>query len=92
MTYTAADIVILDQADVLERFFWAKANELAYQYKRPLEWIERGLQACERVNMPHDYFIDRYLKKLDIPKHDGVSSAMQDILDEVRPSGRHTKD
>lgn len=85
-TYDASSITILESDQVLERFFWAKANDLAHTYKKPLEWIERGLQACERVRVPHDYFIDRYLKKLPIPKDEGVDAAMRDILIEQRPS------
>lgn len=83
--YTASSITILASEQVLERFFWAKANDLALTYKKPLEWIERGLNACERVQMPHDYFIDRYLKKLPIPKDEGVDAAMRDLLIEERP-------
>ena len=71
-TYTASSIAILEPEQVIERFFWAKANYLAVTYRKPLEWIERGLQACERVQVPHDYFIDRYLKKWPIPKDEGV--------------------
>lgn len=85
--YTAASITILESNEVLERFFWAKANDLAVTYRKPLEWIERGLQACERVQVPHDYFIDRYLKKLPIPKDQGVDAAFRDLLIEARQSG-----
>lgn len=84
-TYTASSIAILEPEQVLERFFWAKANDLAVTYRKPLEWIERGLQACERVRVPHDYFIDRYLKKLPIPKDQAVDAAMRDLLIEARP-------
>lgn len=91
MSYDAASIRVLDHDEVLSKFFWAKANDLAATYCRPLEWIERGLQACERVNVPHDYFIDRYLKKLPLPKHDGVDAAMRDINIENRPSPSKTR-
>ena len=84
--YDASSITILEHEQVLERFFWAKANELAVTYRKPLEWIERGLQACERVRVPHDFFIDRYLKKLPLPKDEGVDAAMRDLLTEQRPS------
>lgn len=84
--YDASAITILESDQVLERFFWAKANTLAVTYRKPLEWIERGLQACERVRVPHDYFIDRYLKKQPIPKDQGVDAAMRDLLIEARPS------
>ena len=83
-TYTASSIAILEPEQVLERFFWAKANDLAVTYRKPLEWIERGLQACERVCVPHDYFINRYLKKLPIPKDQAVDAAMRDMLIEAR--------
>jgi len=86
VSYTASSITILEPEQVLERFFWAKANDLAVTYRKPLEWIERGLQACERVRVPHDYFIDRYLKKLPIPKDQAVDAAMRDLLIEARPS------
>jgi len=86
VSYTASSITILEPEQVLERFFWAKANDLAVTYRKPLEWIERGLQACERVRVPHDYFIDRYLKKLPIPKDQAVDAAMRDLLLEARPS------
>ena len=85
VSYTASSITILEPEQVLERFFWAKANDLALTYRRPLEWIERGLQACERVRVPHDYFIDRYLKKLPIQKDQAVDAAMRDLLSEARP-------
>lgn len=83
--YTAASITVLAQEQVLERFFWAKAHDLAQTYHRPLAWIERGLQACERVRKPHDYFIDRYLKRLPVPKDEGVEAAFKDVLLEQQP-------
>ena len=88
MTYTAESISILSEQDVLSRFFWAKSGALAEQYRKPVEWIERGLQACERVNVPHDYFIDRYLRKLPIAKDEGMEAAFFDILKEQRVKHR----
>jgi hypothetical protein len=84
MTYTADSITILSEQETLERFFWAKSGALAEQYRKPVDWIERGLQACERVNIPHDYFIDRYLRKLTIAKDEGMEAAFFDILKEQR--------
>ena len=86
MTYDASAIRILDQHEVAEKFFWAKAGILANTYKRPVEWIERGLLACERANVPHDYFVDRYLNKQPIPQHEGVDAAMRELWIESRPS------
>lgn len=89
MTYDASSIQVLDRDEVFSKFFWAKANDLSITYCRPLAWIERGLQACERACVPHDYFIDRYLKKQPISKHDGVDAAMRDIHIEGRQT--HSK-
>ena len=43
------------------------AAELAKDFEKDLGWIERGLDACERAGVSHQYFIDRYLLKKDIP-------------------------
>lgn len=82
--YNADSIKILDHDEAIERWFWAKAGELATQYSRHEEWVSRGLQACERAGVPHNFFIDKYLKKLPHPKHDGVTEAMREILLEER--------
>ena len=82
--YNADSIKILDHDEAIERWFWAKAGELATQYSRPEEWVSRGLQACERAGVHHNFFIDKYLKKLPLPKHDGVTEAMREILLEER--------
>lgn len=82
--YDASSIRILAPEQAQERFFWAKAGTLAAEYSRPVEWIERGLLACERAGVPHDYFINRYLKKQPLPKHDGVDAAMRDLWVEQR--------
>jgi len=74
--YTAAHIQILDAGQAAHRWFWAEAGLLATQYRRPEEWIRRGLLACETVGVSHDYFVDRYLKKQPIPFHPGVDDAM----------------
>lgn len=78
--YTATNIRILDTDEVCERFPWAEAHELALTYKKPQEWIERGLKACDRVRVSHDYFIDRYLRKLHIPMREDVNAAITDLL------------
>lgn len=79
MTYTAANIRILDPAEIRARFFWAQAGELATQYRRPESWIRRGLLACEAAGVAHDYFIDRYLRRLPIPRDTAVESAFREL-------------
>jgi hypothetical protein len=78
--YTAASIRILSDAEVVDRFDWAKVGALAVEYKRDEGWIRRGLAACETAGVSADYFIDRYLRKLPIPKHDGVEAAFWESM------------
>lgn len=44
-----------------------KINNLANEFNKDSGWIERGLEACDRAGVSHDYFIKRYLLKEDIP-------------------------
>lgn len=80
--YNADSIRILDAGDIVERFDWAQAAELAAQYRRPQQWIERGLEACRRAGVERDYFIDRFLKRLPIPRNDVVDAAFRELLTE----------
>jgi len=79
-TYTAADIKILATGQVVHRWVWAEVGLLATQYRRSEEWIRRGLLACDAAGVSHDYFVDRYLRKLPIPLHPGVDAAMRELL------------
>lgn len=88
-TYTAANIQILDAGQIAHRWFWAEAGLLATQYRRPEEWIRRGLLACEVAGVSHDYFVDRYLRKQPVPLHSGVDSAMRALMDRANGPGRH---
>lgn len=79
MSYTAADIRILEPSEVEERFNWAKVGRLAKEYNRPANWIARSLRACDHAGVSHQYFIDRYLCHLSIPKDESVDSAMREL-------------
>lgn len=59
-SYTAENIRILSDAEVFDSFDWAKVGHIASQYGKDIEFIKRGLSACERVGAPPDYFIRRY--------------------------------
>ncbi len=87
-TYTAANIQVLDTGQIAHRWFWAEAGLLATQYRRPEEWIRRGLLACEAVGVPHEYFVDRYLRKQPIPLHPGVDAAMRALMERTKATGR----
>jgi hypothetical protein len=60
--YTAADIVVLREDELSDRFLWVKAGELARQYPHaPVEFIERMLVACEAARFDVQCAIARYL-------------------------------
>lgn len=77
--YNASCIKILDQAEINRRWNWANAARLAEQYKRPQAWIERGLRACEAAGVDPAYFLDRYLKRLPIPRNEAVEAAYREL-------------
>jgi len=79
MTYTASNIVILTTAEIADRFGWAKVAELAERYRRPEQWIARGLEACRRAGVDPDYFERRYLQRQDIPRNEQVDAAMREM-------------
>lgn len=79
----------METREVMEAFVWAKAGELAARSGKSVDWIRRGLDACERAGVPHTYFILRYIDgdksvKLNLD----VDEAMRDINKEARPSNR----
>jgi hypothetical protein len=87
--YTASSIRILPAPEAVEKFAWLKAEELAARTGKPIDWIKRGLQACEQSGVGHDYFIRRYLNgDRSAPRNRDVESAMADILKSLRPSNR----
>jgi len=65
--YTASNIKVLSDEEILDTQPWVLLDSLANQYKKPRVFIERGLSVCQILGISSDYFIDRYLKGLDIP-------------------------
>jgi len=53
---------------------WSMAISLAEQFNHDIKLIERGLMACELAGAPHSYYIDKYLKKLDVPINKDVNT------------------
>ena len=52
---------------------WSMAASLAEEFNGNEKLIQRGLVACELANVHHSYYVDRYLKKLDVPVNVDVS-------------------
>lgn len=87
--YTASSIRILSAPDAIEKFAWLKAESLAARTGKPVDWIKRGLQACEQSGVGHDYFVRRYLDgDRSAPRNRNVEEAMADLLKGLRPSNR----
>lgn len=82
--YTANSIKILDDADIIDRFDWARAGEWARLYHYPLDWCQRALEACRRANVDPEYIEARYLRREPIERIPAVDEAMRDILSEAR--------
>lgn len=85
--YTAADIRIPSDAEIIARQPWVRAGELADQHGVPVEWVRRGLEACDRAGVPDGYFIARYLAREPSVALDArVDAAMREIAIEDRDS------
>ncbi|EPR6391085.1 hypothetical protein ACU7RR_004291 [Providencia stuartii] len=68
MSYDEKSIRILKPEEAIDRFDWLKAEELAREYTCPLDWVKRGFEASRRLGISPEHFIDKYVRKLDIPK------------------------
>lgn len=72
--YTADNIKILSDQEVLDDVPWVVHHSLANQYSRPLEFIQRGLEACRLSGVSSAYFINRYLEgDKTVPVNDAVA-------------------
>ena len=92
MSYTAANIRVLTEQEVDERFTWARVGALAQKYSRPSDWIARGLEACRRANVEPEYFIARYLERdASTPFNAAVDEAMREILLETCAAERRKR-
>jgi hypothetical protein len=91
--YTADNIKVLKQSEVQDRFDnWAStAHQLAHDYKKPIEFIERGLEACRRSHVSESYFVNRYLKEdKTIEQNLLVAEAYKDLMKEQNVYGAYT--
>ena len=72
--YTASSIAILSDIERISdpTFDWELAQQLAGDFCRPVEFIERGILACREAGISPEYFIDRYLLKKPIPMNEEV--------------------
>ena len=96
--YTASSIVILSDSERLSdpTFDWELAQQLARDFCRPVEWVERGIRACREAGTDPQYFINRYLhhqsqtERMLIPMNQDVDQAYREILKGVYQRGLTT--
>ncbi len=82
-SYNAANIHIATDAEVLDRWDWAKVGHWAQQYRVPAEWLERAVEATRRAGKDPEYIRDRYLRQdASVPLDEAVDAAMREIRDE----------
>ena len=82
-SYTAANIHIAKDAEILDRWDWAKVGHWAQQYRVPAEWLERAVEACRRAGVAPAYLEQRYLRQdASVPLDEAVDAAMREIRDE----------
>ena len=80
-SYTASSIRVLREAEILERFDWAKIGSLAAQYGKDEGWIRKGFTACTEAGVHESYFIRRYLEgDKTVPAHEGVEEAFRRLF------------
>lgn len=79
--YNADSIRILSDAEVVQKFEWARLGHLASQYGRDEGFIRKGIQACEHVGVDPEYFITRYLVgDKSIPFREDVDAAFRELF------------
>jgi hypothetical protein len=83
--YTASNIRILSGSErfASPAFDWGLAEDLAHEFNKPVEWIERSIRACREAGVSPQYFIDRYLKKLPISIDREVDECSREIQKEL---------
>lgn len=84
--YDASSIRILSRSEIEDKFDWTLINRLAEEHKIPLETLETGLEVSRRMNISHDYFIDRYVYKKPVERNKEFEEVYMDLLKEKRNS------
>jgi len=89
--YNADSIKILDPKQAEQRFEWLQAENLAAQYSKPLEFVERGIEACRRSSTDISFFIQRYLEgDKSGEKNILLEEAFLELMKEARENGQVT--
>lgn len=91
LSYTAQDIIILEQEQVSEKFLFVRVNELAKQYpsSSPI-FIARLLESCALSGFEEELAIQRYLAKdKSITPSPELLECHRELLREMRYFEKH---
>jgi hypothetical protein len=85
-SYTAANIRVAKDAEIIDAWDWAKVGHWCHVYGCHAEWLARAVEACRRAGRDPGYIERRYLQGLrdEEPFDQAVDAAMREILEEVR--------
>ncbi|WP_061371528.1 hypothetical protein, partial [Salmonella enterica] len=67
MAYDEYSIRVMSADEIEQRFDWLRLENLAKEHRLPVDWVRRGFEACCRLAIEPDSFIDRHLFKLYVP-------------------------
>ena len=83
--YTASAIHIASDAEIIDRWDWAKVGHWCQVYGCHPEWLARAMEACRRAGREPEYIERRYLQDRREEPHDPlVDAAMREVQAEER--------
>jgi hypothetical protein len=82
--YTAANIHVATDEEILQRWDWARVGHWAHVYCVPEDWLKRAVEACRRAGVEPEYIERRYLQRDGYlePFRPEVDAAMRELRDE----------
>jgi hypothetical protein len=84
MAYDEHSIRVMSADEIEQRFDWLRLENLAKEHRLPVDWVRRGFEACWRLGIGPDYFIDRYIFKRDVPLVPEFEVVFREIVNENR--------
>ena len=88
MAYDEHSIRVMSADEIEQRFDWLRLENLAKEHRLPVDWVRRGFEACWRLGIGPDYFIDRYIFKRDVPPVPEFEVVFREIVNENRYRAR----
>lgn len=84
MPYDENSIKILTAREINSRFDWVKAETLAAECNLPVEWVNRGFEACHRLGISPGLFVEKYIHGQDVQLPPEFEAVYKEIVREAR--------